>query len=282
DTSPVREATDPIWLDGRVYFEVSDRGSVHVYRAASGGEPELVIGGQRAVTGLSVAGGRVAFISTSFDDPTSLRVAGLDGTGERVLFDPNQWMGEVALGAVRSFNFSHDGRDIDAWRLLPPGATGAERLPTLLYIHGGPHAAYGWRFPFVLQILAGGGNAVVFCNPPGSQSYGEEFATSVLGAWGEIDFPYFMALLDRAVEDGFADPERLGVGGASYGGFSTLWAITHTDRFKAAVSARPVAAMRGFYGSARIRWDFGTAGMGARPWAGPPPFHPLSPLPSPA
>ncbi len=278
DTSPVREAADPIWLDRRVYFEVSDQGSVHVYRAASDGEPERVIGGKRVVTGLSVAGGSMAFVSTSFDDPTSLRVADLDGSGERVLFDPNPWMKEVAVGAVRGFDFRHEGREVDAWALLPPGATGAERLPTLLYIHGGPHAAYGWSFPFVFQLLAGAGNAVVFCNPPGSQSYAEEFATSVIGAWGERDFPYFMALVDRAVEDGFADPERLGVGGASYGGFSTLWVITHTDRFKAAVSARPVAALHGFYGSADIGWDFGGAEMGAEPWEDPGLYDRLSPV----
>src|SRR5262249_59616738 len=79
-------------------------------------------------------------------------------------------------------------------------------------------AAYGWSFPFVFQMLACAGNAVVFCNPPGSQSYSQEFATSVLSAWGERDFPCFMALVDRAIEDRFADPKRLGVGGGSYGG----------------------------------------------------------------
>ena len=278
DTSPGREATDPVWDDGRVFFEVSDRGSVHLYRAGPEEGPGCVVGGRRVVTGFSVAGGRLAFVSTSFEDPISLRVAALDGSGERVLFEPNSWMKEISLGGVRPFNFHHEGREIDGWALLPPGAAEGARVPTLLYIHGGPHAAYGWSFPFVFQILAGVGNAVVFCNPPGSQSYAEEFAKSLTGAWGEMDFPYFMALVDRAVEDGFADPERLGVGGASYGGFSTLWVITHTDRFKAAVSARPVSSMHGFYGSADVGWNFGAASMGAEPWEDPELYERLSPV----
>jgi dipeptidyl aminopeptidase/acylaminoacyl peptidase len=119
---------------------------------------------------------------------------------------------------------------------------------------------------------------VVFCNPPGSQSYAQEFATCLVGHWGEMDFPYFMALVDRAVEEGFADPDRLGVGGASYGGFSTLWAVTHTDRFKAAVSARPVSALQGFYGSSDVGWNFGAGSMGAEPWEDPGLYNRLSPV----
>jgi len=118
----------------------------------------------------------------------------------------------------------------------------------------------------------------VYCNPPGSQTYSEEFSTCLEGAWGELDFPGFMALVDRAVEAGFADPDRLGVGGASYGGYSVLWAITHTDRFRAAVSSRPVAALEGFYGSSDIGWSFGATSMGAEPWEDPGLYARLSPL----
>ena len=278
DTLPARDPADPIWSDGRVYFEVSDRGSVHVYRAAPDEAPVCVIGGRRVVAGFSAAGDRLAFVSTSAEDPVSLRVAGSDGSGERVLFEPNPWMADITLGAVRPLNFHHDGREIDAWAVLPAGAAHGERFPTILYIHGGPHAAYGWSFPYVFQTLAAAGYAVVFCNPPGSQSYAQEFATCLVGAWGELDFPYFMALVDRAVQDGFADPERLGVGGASYGGFSTLWVVTHTDRFKAAVSARPVSSLHGFYGSSDIGWNFGPASMGAEPWQDPELYTRLSPV----
>jgi dipeptidyl aminopeptidase/acylaminoacyl peptidase len=275
DTAPGRETQEPLWADGRVYFELADRGSVHVYRAGPGGPPSLVVGGERVVSGLSVAGGRLAFVSTGLDDPVSLRVAGLDGSGECVLFDPNPWVRDRALGRPRRLDVRHDGRDMQGWALLPPGWTEGDRVPTLLQIHGGPHAAYGWSFPFTFHALAGAGYAVVYGNPPGSQSYEEEFARCLVGAWGELDFPYLMALVDRAIEVGFADPGRLGVGGASYGGYGALWTITHTDRFRAAVSMRPVSTLDG---SSDIGWSFGSISMGAEPWEDPARYARLSPL----
>jgi dipeptidyl aminopeptidase/acylaminoacyl peptidase len=278
DTMPGREALAPAWHGGRVYFEVADRGSMHVYRARAGERPERVVGGRRVVGALSVAAGLVAFVSAAPDDPLSLRVVSADGGEERVLFEPNPWVCELALGALRRVELRHEGQEIDAWALLPPGAGEGERVPTLLYIHGGPHSAYGWSFPFVFQVLAGAGYAVVYCNPPGSQSYPEQFARRLSGAWGEVDFPCFMALVDRAIEAGFADPDRLGVGGASYGGFSTLWAVTHTDRFKAAVSMRPVSALPAFYGASDVGWNFAAAELGAEPWEDPELYDRLSPV----
>jgi dipeptidyl aminopeptidase/acylaminoacyl peptidase len=300
DTSPAREPQEPLWACGRCYFPVADRGTVHVYRVAPGGPPERVVAGERVVVGLSAGGDRLAFVSTGPDDPLSLRVAGLDGAGERALFDPNPWVRERELGRLRRFDMRHGGWDIDGWALLPPGwsepnsaerahasprdassrwnSAEGDRVPTLLYVHGGPHAAYGWSFPFVFHVLAGAGYAVVYCNPPGSQTYSEAFSTRLKGAWGELDFPCFMAFVDQALEAGFADPGRLGVAGASYGGYSVLWAITHTDRFRAAVAMRPVAALEGFYGSSDVGWSFGASSMGAEPWEDADRYRRLSPL----
>jgi dipeptidyl aminopeptidase/acylaminoacyl peptidase len=129
-----------------------------------------------------------------------------------------------------------------------------------------------------MQVIAGQGHAVVFCNSPGSQTYEQEFAASLTGRWGELDFPVWMKLVDKAIADGFADPERLGVSGASYGGFSTLWVIGHTDRFRAAISMRPVADLQAFYGSSDIGWNFGEHSFGAEPWEDPELFRRLSPI----
>ncbi len=277
DTAPGRDPLDPIWAGGSVYFDLGDRGSVSLYRATSGAPPEVVLGGRRVVLNASIGGDVLAFISTSLEDPVSLRVAKLDGSEERVLFEPNPWVCERQLAEVRELDFEHDGRRVDAWALVPRGLEPGQKVPTLLYIHGGPHAAYGWSFQFVFQILAGAGYAVVYCNPPGSQTYEEEFARVLTGRWGELDFPYFMELADRALLAGFADPERMGVGGASYGGFSTLWVVTHTSRFKAAVAARPVSHLGGFYGSSDVGWSFGEGSMGAEPWEDDERFHRLSP-----
>ncbi|HYW26114.1 MAG TPA: S9 family peptidase [Terriglobales bacterium] len=278
DTIGGREAMGPTCHDAWWYFEVGDRGAVHLYRARPGQPPELVIGGRRLNVFSSIAAGTVAFLSTAADDPVTLRAADIDGGRERVLFEPNPWMRDVALGTLRPLDLEHGEEIIDAWALLPPEAVEGKPQPTILFIHGGPHAAYSWSFPFVFQVLAGAGYAVVFCNPPGSQTYSEEFAGRVCRAWGEADFPFFMALVDRAVEAGIADPDRLGVAGASYGGFSTLWTITHTDRFRAAVSMRPVSALGAFYGSSDIGWSFGAHEMGAEPWEDPSVYERLSPV----
>jgi dipeptidyl aminopeptidase/acylaminoacyl peptidase len=270
---------DPVWSpDGSLlHFLVSDAGAVGIYRMAAEGEPALFVGGQRVIPSFSIGGRTVAFISTSPDDPGTIRAVDPDGSFEGVLHDPNPWVKERGLGSLRDLPVEVDGTKVDGWALLPPDHADGTTVPTLLYIHGGPHMAYGWSFALVFQVLAGAGYAVLYCNPPGSQAYGERFARALIGHWGEADFPFFMALVDRALESGFADPERLGVGGASYGGFSTLWVVTHTDRFKAAVSARPVSMLESFYGSSDIGWAFGAREMGAEPWEEPDQYRRLSP-----
>ena len=270
---------DPVWSpDGSLlHFLVSDAGTVGIYRLPLEGEPVLFVGGRRVIPSFSIGGRTVAFISTDPSDPGTIRAVDPDGSFERVLHDPNPWVKERALGTIRELPVEVDGTKADGWALLPPGHAEGTKVPTLLKIHGGPHFAYGWSFSLTFQILAGAGYAVVFCNPPGSHSYGELFARAVMGHWGEVDFPFFMKLVDRAVEEGFADPDRLGVGGSSYGGFSTLWVITHSDRFKAAVAARPVSMLESFYGSSDIGWLFGAREMRAEPWDEPDQYRRLSP-----
>lgn len=279
DTVAPAEPHDPVWSpDGSLlHFLVSDAGAVGIYRMSAEGEPALFAGGHRVIPSFSIGGRTVAFISTSPDDPGTIRAVDPDGSFERVLHDPNPWVKERALGSLRELPVEVDGTTADGWAILPPGHAEGTTAPTLLYIHGGPHAAYGWSFSLAFQVLAGAGYAVVFCNPPGSQAYGERFARAVVGHWGEADFPFFMKLVDRALESGFADSERLGVGGASYGGYSTLWVVTHTDRFKAAVSARPVSLLESFYGSSDIGWAFGAREMGGEPWDDPDQYRRLSP-----
>jgi dipeptidyl aminopeptidase/acylaminoacyl peptidase len=241
-----------------------------------GAHPELVLGGRRVVAGYSLGGERLAFLSSDPLDPLSLRSCALDGSEERVLFDPNPWLAEKTLAQLAELSFEQEGEKIDGWAMLPPGHRQGDRVPTLLYIHGGPHSAYGWSFQFVFQVLAGAGYAVVYCNPPGSQTYAEEFALRVRRRWGELDFPYFMELVDRAIEAGFADGDTLGVGGASYGGYSTLWVVGHTDRFRAAVAARPVSILPSFYGSSDVGWNFLVTEIEAEPWEDPELYERLS------
>ncbi|HEX6350609.1 MAG TPA: S9 family peptidase [Candidatus Dormibacteraeota bacterium] len=281
DTHPGAECPDPAWsADGRwVYVPMTDRGTVGVSRVpADGGEPQPVVTGHRVVSYWSLGGDTLGLVSTAHDEPLLVNAAAADGSGERTLYEPNPWIQERALAQIAPFDFDVNDDHVDAWRLLPPGYQAGTKVPTLLYIHGGPHAAYGWSFQFVFNILAGAGYAVVICNPPGSQTYSEEYASRLTGHWGETDFPYLMTLADKAVAEGFADPERMGVGGASYGGFVTMWVVGHTERFKAAVSMRPVTDLNSFYGSSDIGWDFGARSVGAEPWEDPEHFRRMSPV----
>ena len=127
-------------------------------------------------------------------------------------------------------------RQIDAFLTLPPDAASGNRLPTILRIHGGPVSQYSTSFELEWQVLAAAGYAVVAANPRGSSGYGRDFSRAIWADWGNKDFDDVMAAVDAAIAKGVADPERLGVGGWSYGGILTNYVITKTDRFKAAIS----------------------------------------------
>ncbi|SEG69502.1 Dipeptidyl aminopeptidase/acylaminoacyl peptidase [Bryocella elongata] len=134
------------------------------------------------------------------------------------------------------------GETIDTFVMMPPGITGkpAKPLPLILNIHGGPHSAYGWVFDHEMLWMAARGYVVVYPNPRGSTTYGENFANIILNNYPGDDFHDLMDTVDEAVKLGYADPARLGVTGGSGGGLLTDWVVTQTDRFKAAVAQRDI------------------------------------------
>jgi dipeptidyl aminopeptidase/acylaminoacyl peptidase len=159
---------------------------------------------------------------------------------------------------------SPDGAEVDAWLVRPAGFDGTKRYPTLLCIHGGPFSQYGSGFFDEFQVYAGAGYAVLFANPRGSSGYTEAWGRAIRGpidgtgpGWGTVDYADLMAVVDTALERfEFLDAERLGVLGGSYGGFMTTWIVSHTNRFKAAVSERAVNQMVSAFGSSDIFWVF--------------------------
>jgi dipeptidyl aminopeptidase/acylaminoacyl peptidase len=146
-----------------------------------------------------------------------------------------------------------DGTAVHGWVLKPAG-TGP--FPTVLMVHGGPFAHYGWTLFDEAQVCAGAGYAVVMGNPRGSAGYGESHGRSIVGDFGNLDSQDVLALLDAAVADPDLDGDRVGVMGGSYGGFMTSWLVGHTDRFRAAISERACNAFDSFEGSSDIGWDF--------------------------
>lgn len=138
------------------------------------------------------------------------------------------------------FDSSHDGLPIQGWLIKPPGFDPGEKYPLMLEIHGGPYSAYGDYFSAELQLYAAAGYVVLYTNPRGSTSYGREFAQKIHHDYPGNDYDDLMSGVDAVIGRGYIDEENLFVTGGSGGGILTAWIVTKTDRFRAAVSQKPV------------------------------------------
>jgi acylaminoacyl-peptidase len=146
------------------------------------------------------------------------------------------------LGRVSSLSWksSHDGREIQGWIVTPPDFNPAKKYPLILEIHGGPFAAYGPNYTSEIQLFATAGYVVLYANPRGSTSYGEEFGNLIHHAYPGNDYEDLMSGVDAAIATGYVDENNLFVTGGSGGGVLTAWIVGNTDRFRAAVVAKPV------------------------------------------
>jgi len=178
----------------------------------------------------------------------------------RRLTDANPQAGDVRIGSTREVRWSAaDGLEIQGLLVTPPGYDGANALPTVMLVHGGPTSSDHFRYQAMFrwaQIIACRGFAVFQPNYRGSVGWGLEFAERIIGDMGGLDFQDMLAGLDHLIEEGVADPDRLGIAGSSYGGFTACWAVTQTDRFKAAVGIASVTDYRSFHGHSYLHtWD---------------------------
>jgi dipeptidyl aminopeptidase/acylaminoacyl peptidase len=247
--------------DGRfVYFLLEDGGNSHLARVpTAGGAVERVVAGERTIRAFDVgAKGQVAVLERQLLQPAE--VAAVTATGLRRLTTENDaWLKEIRLATVERFKAkSADGTMIDGFLTRPPDATAGKKLPTILRIHGGPVSQFQTEFSFEWQALAAQGFAVVAANPRGSSGYGLAFSRAIWADWGHKDFEDVMAAVDHVVTLGVADPDRLGVGGWSYGGILTDYVITKTGRFKAAVSGASEANYFANYGTDHYQYEWET------------------------
>lgn len=213
-----------------------------------------------AAASLSADGQTLAFAWATDHAYGDLYVAKLGGAPKK-LTDLNPWVRDHDWGEVREISWtSTDGMRIEGLLILPVGYQEGQRYPLLLQIHGGPCAAWT-RHLFANwhdwgQFMAQRGYAVLLPNPRGSSGQGSDFLCAIVNCYGEPDWDDLMTGVDYVIEQGIADPERMVVGGWSGGGFLTNWTITHTDRFKAAVSGAGIANWVSFQGTADVRSVF--------------------------
>ncbi len=273
----------PAWApDGRSILIIVGRdGEAHVQRVTvpetGPGLVSPVTGGRRQVGAfaidLTVAdGSRLAIAVHDPVTPPEIHLVEA-GRDEVVLTRHNEaLLRELALSLPDELAVEHGGVRIQSWVMRPGGSGGTAagvKLPAVLEVHGGPHAMYGWGYFHEFQVLASRGYAVIFANPQGSTGYEQGYTEALRGAWGEVDHPQQMAVVDAAIAHANLDPRRLGVAGGSYGGFMTNWVIGHTDRFRAAVTQRTISNMYSMYGTDDIAVISMFHELGGAPWDSP-------------
>lgn len=259
----------------RIFFSTHYNGDTSIFAVnVSDGAIEPVVIGLLDVQHFDVGNdGSIAYISTTPDSPPELfwQPSVLDESRQLTHYNQD-YLEQVIVQPTHEIRFSApDGTEIQGWYLLPHNFEDGKTYPLILSIHGGPHVMWSPSFRTMWhewQIQAAAGYVVFYCNPRGSDGYGEAFRDGIFGAWGKNDMPDQIAGIEAMLEMGFVDSERLVITGGSYGGFMTGWMIGHTNRFKAAVAQRGVYHLMGFYGSCDIP-QFVLNEIGVEPWDDP-------------
>lgn len=237
--------------DGKsVYFIVDDDGTQTLAQVnVADMKTTRPMGGRFMLDGYSMAkdGALVGALST-MDRPFELyTVPG--GKLAQLTHVNDAWLAKFKLANGEYVSFkSKDGTTVHGYIYKPLDYVPGQKYPTILRPHGGPVWAYYAEFQDLAQLFAANGYVVLLPNPRGSSGYGENYCKAIFAAWGDKDYQDDMAIVDYAIAQGFADPDKLGVGGWSYGGISTDFIIGHTNRFKAAISGAGAAEFTSFWG----------------------------------
>ncbi|MEA3197215.1 MAG: hypothetical protein QOF32_1267 [Gammaproteobacteria bacterium] len=274
-----RDAAAPHWTgDSRqLIFQYGDHGSIKIAAIDLSGKMRILaddVGGAditRPYSGGSfsvAANGRFAYTRAAALAPAALAT----GTSPRDIATiarlSDTVLSQRTLGTVEElvFNSSADHRPIQGWIVKPPGFDASKKYPLLLEIHGGPFASYGPSFAAEIQLYAAAGYVVLYLNPRGSTSYGEEFADLIHHDYPDNDYADLISGVDAVVGRGYVDAERLFVTGGSGGGVLSAWIVGHTDRFRAAVVVKPVINWASFVLTADMTNYFYRYWFAGFPW----------------
>ncbi len=276
-------APPPFWTaDGRsVIAAVSDHGTSNLRRFdLKTGRTQMVTRGSQEVSTWTATpdGSRIVVLVSTPTDLGDLYLVGGDGKLARLSHVNQELSSELVLGEPEAIEYpSFDGVKIQAWVQKPPDFDPRRKYPLILDIHGGPHAAYGYNFFHEFQSMAARGYVVLYPNPRGSTTYGQEFGNIIQYRYPGDDAKDLLAGVDELVRRGYVDERRLGVTGGSGGGVLTNWLIGHTNRFAAAVSQRSIADWSAWWYAADFTLFQPTWFKGA-PWEQADDFRARSPL----
>jgi dipeptidyl aminopeptidase/acylaminoacyl peptidase len=217
---------------------------------------DILISKEKVISSINVSPSLdiMAFVMTDPENPGDLWLSDINLKKPRLLVQSNPDIIKIQLGKTKIIQWkSFDGKTIEGILVLPVNYKEGQRVPLIVEPHGGPAGVRTVSFNPLWQMFAGAGYAVFAPNFRGSGNYGREFVRSNIGDWGGGDYRDIMAGVDDLIKEGIADEAKLGVEGWSYGGFMTNWIITHTDRFKAAVSGAGLSNLESFYGTTDIQ-----------------------------
>lgn len=285
-----RSVGSPVWAaDSRsIYLLYEDQGTNKVARVGLDGSMRTIAsrltgsGLDRPYAGGEYSVARNGTIAVTAGDPSRPSDVGVAANGAlRQLTHLNaSLLGGKVLGRVEKLlvTSNYDQRPIDAWMVTPPDFDPAKKYPLILEIHGGPFAAYGPGFSTDYQLYASAGYVVLYTNPRGSTSYGEEFANQIDKAYPGHDYDDLMSAVDTAIAAGHVDPNNLFVTGGSGGGVLTAWIVGKTDRFRAAATQKPVVDWASFALTTDSSTLLSPYWFAKKPWEDPMGYWARSPL----
>jgi dipeptidyl aminopeptidase/acylaminoacyl peptidase len=236
--------------DGSLLVSATTGFTHSLFAVAADGKAQKLPGAAVPPSGPLCAGSQVmAYTAENTTVAPELWLARQGAAAEQVTQFNREWE-TIALSKLELIHYrTFDGKDIEAGLLKPAGYRAGTRVPCIVMVHGGPTGSWADRFDRWGQLLAARGFAILYPNIRGSLGYGHDFVVSNRYDWGGGDWKDVLASVDYAVGQGLADPEKLGIGGWSYGGYMAAWAVTQTTRFKASVSGAPMTDLESEFGT---------------------------------
>jgi len=272
-----------------LYFAFDEQGNTKIGHLSLDGQLTLIaenvggttLGRPYASGSYSVSTkGQLAYTYSTPGHPADLMTVDKKGKTRRITRLNDDLFKYINLGEVEEiwYESGYDRRKIQGWICKPPDFDPGKKYPLILEIHGGPFSNYGNRFAAEIQLYASAGYVVLYTNPRGSTSYGEEFGNLIHHNYPGQDYDDLMSGVDAVIEKGYIDENRLYVTGGSGGGVLTAWIVGNTDRFKAAVVAKPVINWYSFVLYADGPAFFSKYWFGEYPWENPESYIKRSPI----